>query len=350
LATEVEAVVEPLPGTRSVYAERVMGGSYLDFDIDREAAARFGLRIADIQDTIQSAVGGMNVSWTVEGLERYPINLRYPRELRDDPQALERILVAAPGGVQVPLGQVAAIRLRDGPPGIKSEGARPNAWVQVDLEGTDIGTWIRRARAEVAAQVELPPGYTLIWSGQYEAMERARNRFQVIVPLTCAAIFVLLYLSTRSVTKTALIASAVPFSVVGSVWLLDQLGYNWSVAVSVGMIALAGLAVETGAVMLLYLDLVYRDRARAGRMETRRDLREAVTEAAVRRVRPVTMTVLTTFVALVPILWSTGAGADVMKRIAAPMVGGLVTVFLGVLFVFPVFYFVWRSISLRFRG
>ena len=350
LAEQVEAVVKPLPGTLSAYAERVMGGAYLDFDIDREAAARFGLRIADIQDTIQSAIGGMNVSWTVEGLERYPINLRYPRELRDDPEALEQILVTAPGGAQVPLGQVAAIEFRDGPPGIKSEGARPNAWVYVDLESSDIGGWIRRAREEVADKVALPPGYTLLWSGQYEYMERARDRFLVIVPLTFVLTFALLYLSTRSVIKTAFIVSAVPFSLVGSVWLLDQLNYNWSVAVWVGMIALAGLAAETGAVMLLYLDLVYNERKGTGAMETLRDLREAVIEAAVRRIRPITMTVLTTFVALVPILWATGTGADVMKRIAAPMVGGLVTVFLGVTFVFPAMYFVWRSIGLAQAG
>ncbi len=350
LAEQVEAVVKPLPGTLTAYAERVMGGAYLDFDIDREAAARFGLRIADIQDTIQSAVGGMNVSWTVEGLERYPINLRYPRELRDDPEALEQILVTAPGGVQVPLAQVAAIEFRDGPPGIKSEGARPNAWVYIDLESSDIGGWIRRAREEVADKVALPPGYTLLWSGQYEYMERARDRFLLIVPLTLVLTFALLYLSTRSVIKTAFIVSAVPFSLVGSVWLLDQLNYNWSVAVWVGMIALAGLAAETGSVMLLYLDLVYNERKRRGTMNTLRDLREAVTEAAVRRVRPITMTVLTTFVALVPILWSTGTGADVMKRIAAPMVGGLVTVFLGVTFVFPAMYFVWRSFGLPQAG
>ncbi len=346
LAEQVEAVVKPLPGTLSAYAERVMGGAYLDFDIDREAAARFGLRIADIQDAIRSAVGGMNVSWTVEGLERYPINLRYSRELRDSPEALEQILVAAPNGVQVPLGQVAAIEVRDGPPGIKSEGARPNAWVHVDLEGRDIGGWIRRARQEVAEKVVLPSGYTLLWSGQYEYMERARARFLVIVPLTLALIFALLYLSTRSVVRTAFIVSAVPFSLVGSVWLLDRLGYNWSVAVWVGMIALAGLAAETGAVMLLYLDLVHGERRRAGAMNTPRDLREAVTVAAVRRVRPITMTVLTTFAALVPILWSTGAGSDVMKRIAAPMVGGLVTLFLGVLFVFPALYYLWRSLGM----
>ena len=350
LAEQVEAVVKPLPGTLSAYAERVMGGAYLDFDIDREAAARFGLRIADIQDTIQSAVGGMNVSWTVEGLERYPINVRYPRELRDDPESLEQILVTTPSGAHVPLGQVAAVEFRDGPPGIKSEGARPNAWVYVDLEGSDIGSWIRRARQEVADNVVLPPGYTLLWSGQYEYMERASARFRVIVPLTFVLTFVLLYLSTRSAMKTAIIVSAVPFSLVGSIWLLDRLDYNWSVAVWVGMIALAGLAAETGAVMLLYLDLVYNERKSTGRMENLRHLREAVTEAAVRRVRPITMTVLTTFIALVPILWSTGTGADVMKRIAAPMVGGLVTVFLGVTFVFPAIYFIWRSIGLTQAG
>lgn len=343
IAKEVEAVVRPLPGTLSAYAERVMGGSYLDFDIDRSAAARFGLTVGDIQDVVQSAVGGMNVSWTVEGLERYPINVRYPRALRDDPEALKEILVATPSGAQVPLGQLAQLHLRSGPPSIKSENARPNAWVYVDLRGVDIGSWVERARREVAERVELPAGYTLFWSGQFEYMQRARERLLLIVPLTLFLIFLILYIHTRSWVKTFIVLAAIPFSLVGSIWLLYALGYNTSIAVWVGLIALAGLAAETGVVMLLYLDLAYEERVQQGRMRTLADLRAAVDHGAVQRIRPKMMTVLATLLSLLPILWATGTGADVMRRIAAPMVGGVVTSFLGELLVFPVIYFLWRS-------
>ncbi len=347
IAERVEAVVKPLPGTLSAYAERVMGGTYLDFDIDREAAARFGLTVGDVQDVIRSAVGGMNVSWTVEGLERYPINVRYPRELRDSPAALRQILVAAPSGAQVPLGQIARLELRDGPPGIKSEGARPNAWIYVDLRGVDVGSWVERAKREVEEQVELPPGYTIFWSGQYEYMLRAKERLALIVPITLFLIFLILYFHTRSIVKTAIVLSAIPFSLVGSIWLMDYLGYNWSVAVVVGMIALAGLAAETGVVMLLYLDLAYESWKERGRMETFSHLREAVDHGAVQRIRPKMMTVAATFFSLVPILWATGTGADVMRRIAAPMVGGVFTSFVAELVVFPAMYFVWRGMSLE---
>ena len=347
IAEQVEAVVKPLPGTLSVYAERVMGGSYMDFEIDREAAARFGIKVGDIQDVIQSAVGGMNVSWTVEGLERYPINVRYPRELRDSPSTLKEVLVASPSGAQVPLGQLAELVIRTGPPGIKTEGARPNAWVYVDLRGIDVGGWVERARREVAEQVDLPPGYSIFWSGQYEYMQRAKARLLVIVPITLILIFLILYFHTKSLVKTAIVLSAVPFALVGSIWLMDWLGYNWSVAVWVGVIALAGLAAETGVVMLLYLDIAYENWKSRGRMSTFSDLREAVDHGAVQRIRPKTMAVVTTFIALVPILWSSGTGADVMRRIAAPMVGGLFTSFMGELIVFPAIYFVWRGIGLR---
>jgi len=347
IAERVEAVVKPLPDTLSVYAERVMGGSYLDFRIDREAAARYGIKVGDIQDVIQSAVGGMNVSWTVEGLERYPINIRYPRELRDDPGTLEEVLVATPTGAQVPLGQLAELEIRTGPPGIKTEGARPNAWVYVDLTTRNVGGWVERAKREVAAEVELPPGYSIFWSGQYEYMQRARARLLLIVPITLFVIFLILYFHTKSLIKTAIVLVAVPFALVGSIWLMDWLGYNWSVAVWVGVIALAGLAAETGVVMLLYLDLAYESWKAKGKMATYSDLREAVDHGAVQRIRPKTMAVVTTFIALVPILWSTGTGADVMRRIAAPMVGGLITSFVGELIVFPAIYFVWRGIDLE---
>jgi Cu(I)/Ag(I) efflux system membrane protein CusA/SilA len=347
IAERVEAVVKPLPGTLSVYAERVMGGSYIDFEIDREAAARYGIKVGDIQDVIQSAVGGMNVSWTVEGLERYPINVRYPRELRNDPATLKEVLVAAPSGAQIPLGQLAELEIRAGPPGIKTEGARPNAWVYVDLSGIDVGGWVERAKQEVADQVDLPPGYSIFWSGQYEYMQRAKARLLVIVPITLFLIFLILYFHTKSLIKTAIVLSAVPFALVGSIWLMDWLGYNWSVAVWVGVIALAGLAAETGVVMLLYLDIAYENWKSKGKMSTFSDLREAVDHGAVQRIRPKTMAVVTTFIALVPILWSSGTGADVMRRIAAPMVGGLFTSFMGELIVFPAIYFVWRGISLE---
>ena len=347
LGKEVEAAVKGLPGTLSAYAERVMGGNYVDFEIDREAAARYGLAVGDVQDIIQSAIGGMDVSYTVEGLERYPINVRYPRELRDNLDALRETLVPTPAGPQVPLGQLATLEVRQGPPAIKSENARPNAWVYVDLTTSDVGGWVERAKKVISSEVKLPAGYSLAWSGQYEYMERAKARLLVIVPITLFLIFFILYIHTRSFVKTAIVLAAVPFSVVGSVWLLYMLHYNWSVAVWVGLIALAGLAAETGVVMLLYLDLAYETWKREGRMATYRDLAEAVDHGAVKRIRPKMMTVMAILLGLVPILWSTGTGADVMRRIAAPMVGGVVTSFLGELVVFPAIYFLWRQIGLE---
>jgi Cu(I)/Ag(I) efflux system membrane protein CusA/SilA len=347
LGKEIEAVVRDLPGTLSAYAERVMGGNYLDFEIDRAAAARYGLTVGDIQDVIQSAIGGMNVSWTVEGLERYPINVRYPRELRDDLEALGGILIAAPGGAQVPMRQLTRIEIHQGPPMIKSENARPNAWIYIDLRGIDVGTWVRTAQAAVVERIVLPPGYTIFWSGQYEYMERAKQRLLLIVPITLLLILMILYFSTRSLIKTGIVLLAVPFSLVGAVWLMFWLGYNWSVAVWVGLIALAGLDAETGVVMLLYLDLAWQKRSREGRMVSYADLTAAVDQGAVQRIRPKMMTVATTLFALVPILWASGTGADVMRRIAAPMVGGIVTSFLGELVFYPVIYFIWRSVALR---
>jgi len=289
----------------------------------------------------------MNVSWTVEGLERYPINVRYPRELRDDITRLRETVVATPAGLQVPLGQLAEIDIHDGPPAIKSEDARPNAWVYVDLRGIDVGTWVERAQQEVARQVQLPAGYTIFWSGQYEYMQRARARLLLIVPITLVLIFLILYFNTRSITKTAMVLLAVPFSLVGAIWLLYFLGYNWSVAVWVGIIALAGLDAETGVVMLLYLDIAYERWKDEGRMATYADLAAAVDHGAVQRIRPKMMTVMAILLSLVPILWATGTGADVMRRIAAPMVGGVFSSFVGELLVYPSIYFVWRALSLR---
>jgi Cu(I)/Ag(I) efflux system membrane protein CusA/SilA len=347
LGKEIEAAVRPLPGTLSAYAERVMGGNYVEFDIDREAAARFGLTVGDIQDVIMSAIGGMNVDWTVEGLERYPINVRYPRELRDSIDKLSEVLVTTPAGAQVPLSQVATLRIHQGPPAIKSENARPNAWVYVDLSTSDVGGWVERARQVVDEEVDLPDGYTVFWSGQYEYMQRAKQRLMVIVPITLLLIFFILHLNTRSTIKTGIVLLAVPFSAVGAVWLLYILGYNWSIAVWVGIIALAGLDAETGVVMLLYLDLAYERWRSEGRMVTYTDLEDAIDHGAVQRIRPKMMTVSTILFSLVPILWATGAGADVMRRIAAPMVGGVVTSFIGELLVYPSIYFIWRSLNLR---
>jgi Cu(I)/Ag(I) efflux system membrane protein CusA/SilA len=347
LGKEVEAAVKPLKGTLSAYAERVTGGNYLDFDINREAAARYGLTVGDVEDVIQSAIGGMNVSWSVEGLERYPINVRYPRELRDNIQSLAETIVPTPSGAQIPLSQVAAIRIHQGPPSIKSENARPNAWVYVDLKGIDVGTWVEHAKKVVAEKVQVPAGYTIFWSGQYEFMERAKSRLRVIVPITLFLIFLILYLNTRSLTKTAIVLLAVPFSIVGAVWFLYLLGYHWSIAVWVGLIALAGLDAETGVVMLLYLDIAYERWRQEGRMATHSDLVGAVDHGAVQRIRPKMMTVMAILLSLVPIMWASGTGADVMRRIAAPMIGGILTSFLGELIVYPSIYFIWRSLKLR---
>ncbi|MCA9756554.1 MAG: efflux RND transporter permease subunit [Candidatus Eisenbacteria bacterium] len=347
LGKEVEAAVKPLEGTLSAYAERVMGGNYLDFDIDRQSAARYGLTVGDVEDIIQSAIGGMNVSWSVEGLERYPINIRYPRELRDNIEALSETIVPTPSGAEVPLSQLATIRIHQGPPSIKSENARPNAWVYVDLRGIDVGTWVEHAKEVVAEQVDLPAGYTIFWSGQYEYMQRAKARLRVIVPITLFLIFLILYLNTRSLTKTAIVLLAVPFSIVGAVWFLYLLGYHWSIAVWVGLIALAGLDAETGVVMLLYLDIAYERWKKEGRMVTYADLVQAVDHGAVQRIRPKMMTVMAILLSLVPIMWASGTGADVMRRIAAPMIGGILTSFMGELIVYPSIYFIWRSIQLK---
>ncbi|MEE9218414.1 MAG: CusA/CzcA family heavy metal efflux RND transporter [Acidobacteriota bacterium] len=344
---EVEAIVRELPGTLSAYAERVMGGNYLDFTINREAAARYGLTVGDIQEVIQSAIGGMNVSWTVEGLERYPINVRYPRELRDNLETIGDVLVATPTGAQIPLSQVTSLRIHQGPPSIKSEAARPNAWIYVDLSGIDIGTWVKKAKRAVAERVTIPHGYSIFWSGQYEYMERAKQRLLLIVPITLFLVFLILYFNTKSLVKTGIVFLAVPFSLVGAVWLMYWLGYNWSVAVWVGIIALAGLDAETGVVMLLYLDIAYERWRRDGKLVTYRDLAQAVEHGAVQRIRPKMMTVMTTMLALMPILWSTGTGADVMRRIAAPMVGGIATSFLGELIFYPAIFFIWRSLKLK---
>jgi Cu(I)/Ag(I) efflux system membrane protein CusA/SilA len=349
---QIEAVVRQVPNTLSVYAERVMGGRYINFTPDNDALGRYGLLVGEVQDVFMSAIGGMNVTTTVEGLERYPVNLRYPRELRENVDRLRSILVPTPQGYQIPLGDLGTFEVETGPPGIKSEQSRPNAWIYVDLKDIDVGTYVQRARAAVDAavadgRIDLPAGYAIGWSGQYEYMLRAQKKLSVVIPLTLAIILLIIYLNTKSLIKTAIVMLAVPFSLVGAFWLLWALDYNMSVAVWVGIIALAGLDAETGQVMLLYLELAYEKARKAGRLVDLSALREAVYEGAVQRVRPKAMTVGTTMIGLLPIMWSTGSGADTMKRIAVPMIGGIVTSFAMELIVYPVIYYLWKGHGLE---
>ncbi len=339
LAKEVEAVVRTIPGTRSVIAERVMGGYYMDYDIDRTAAARYGLSVQSIEDVIESALGGMNVTQTVEGLERYPVNLRYMRGYRDNLQSLKRVLIQTPTGAQIPISEVAHFVIHQGPPAIKTENSRKTAWLYVDLKTSDIGGYVARAKKIVDAKIHLPPKYNLVWSGQYQYMEEARARLVIAVPITLVIILLLLYFNTKSFTKVAIVILAVPFSLVGSFWLLYLLNYHLSVAVWVGLIALAGLDAETGVVMLLYLELAHELYTRLGRMKTRGDLKQAIFHGAVKRIRPKMMTVGAILAGLIPIMHGTGTGSEVMKRIAAPMVGGVITSLLLELTIYPVLYY-----------
>jgi len=342
VAEQIEGALRTHPDTHSVYADRVMGGHYLDIDVDRVEAARYGLTVADVQDVVRSAIGGMNVTWTVEGLERYPVNVRYPRDLRDDPEALKRIAVPTPLGHAVALGQVADVGLSDGPAAIKSENARQTAWVYVDLRTGDIGGYVRDARRLVEAEVDVPDGVSVAWSGQYEYMQRANRRLLLMIPLTLGLIFLLLYAHFRSIVESGLVMLSLPFALVGGVWLLALADYNLSVAVGVGFIALAGLAAETGVVMLVYLDEAFHRWQREGRLNTVGALRASIVEGAVERLRPKLMTVATTVLGLVPVLLGTEAGSRVMKRIAAPMVGGMVSSLVLTLVVLPALYLLWR--------
>ncbi len=344
LGAKVEAVIREVPGTLSVYAERVTGGNFLDYRIRRSEAARYGLTVGDVQDIIMTAVGGMNITQTVEGLARYPVNLRYGSELRDTPEKLRRILVPTPSGAQVPIGQLADIHIVKGPPMIKSENSRKNAWIYVDISKVDVGTYVKRARAAVAEKIDLPPGYSMVWSGQYEYMIRAEKRLRIVVPMTLIIIFVLLYLNFKNIAESLIVMLSVPFALTGGLWLMFLLGYNMSVAVSVGFIALAGVAAETGVVMLIYLDLAYlKFRKQYGVGFNRRHLQEAIEEGAALRVRPKMMTVVATMAGLMPIMWGHGTGSEVMKRIAAPMVGGMVSATLLTLIVVPAIYGLWRG-------
>ncbi|MBT8390667.1 MAG: CusA/CzcA family heavy metal efflux RND transporter [Ignavibacteria bacterium] len=347
IGKQIEQIAKTIPGTRSAYAERSAGGNYVDFEIDRDAAARYGLSVQQIQDVIMSAIGGMNITKTVEGLERYPVNLRYLRDYRENIEALRRVLIPLPTGGNIPLEEVAELQIKKGPPAIKSENARPNAWVYIDLKDIDVGTYIEKAKRIINEQVELPAGYSLIWSGQYEYMERASKKLAMVVPLTLLLVLVLLYMNTKSFTKTGIILLALPFSMVGAVWYLFIAGYNMSVAVWVGIIALLGVSAETGVVMLLYLDIAYEKFKNNGMMNSLADLKEAVFEGAVKRIRPKMMTVMTTLLGLLPIIIGMGTGSDVMKRIAAPMVGGIITSLIMELTLFPPIFYLLKKRELK---
>jgi Cu(I)/Ag(I) efflux system membrane protein CusA/SilA len=343
IGREIEAALAPVSGTRSVFAERTGGGYFLDVAWDRRKLARYGLAIEDAQAVVMSAIGGENVTTTVEGRERYPVNVRYQRAFRSDPGALGRVLVPAMNGQQqIPVAQLGQVKLAAGPSMYRDENGMLSGYVYVDVAGRDIGSYVAEAKQAVNRAVRLPAGYSLQWSGQYEAMARVRQRLTVVLPLTLFLVLMLLYLNTRSVVKTLIVILAVPFSAVGAIWFLYLLGYNMSIGVWVGLIALMGVDAETGVFMLLYLDIAYHNAERAGRLGSLRDLRAAILEGAVKRIRPKFMTVAAMFLGLVPIMWSVGTGADVMKRIAAPMIGGIFTSFLLELVVYPAIYEVWK--------
>jgi copper/silver efflux system protein len=374
LGKAVEHSVRMVSGTRSAFAERAVSGYYLDIDIDRAAAARHGLNVGDVQMVIATAIGGMTITQTVEGRERYGVRVRYPQELRDTPEKLAAVLIpvshsrgaaaseramtgmsgaamSAPAGApQVPLGQVASIRQVAGPMGVRTEDAIPTAWVYVDVADRDIGSYVAEAQRKVADEVVLPPGYSIVWSGQYEYMQRAKQRMWLVIPATLALIFLLLYVNFRSVTETAIVMLSLPFALIGGVWFVWALGYNWSVAVAIGFVALAGVAAETGVVMLMYLDQAWRARQAASGTPSVGQLYDAIMEGAVERVRPKIMTVTAIMAGLLPILWGEGAGASVMKRIAAPMVGGMLSSALLTLLVIPAVYSLWKEATLRAAG
>ena len=352
IGARIEQALGDLDGTASVYAERVAGGRYVDVDIDRERAARLGLNIRDVQDIVQSAIGGMNISETVEGLERYPVNLRYPQDYRNSVQQLRLLPVVTPSGAVVALADVADVDVTDGPPMIKSENARPNGWVYVDIVDRDLGSYVAAARERVADRVDLPPGYSLRWSGQFEYLERARDRLTLVGPVTIGIIILFLFMSFRHLSEVLMILGTLPLGLIGGAWLLFLLSYDLSVAVGVGFIALAGVAVEIGVVMLVYLNqALERHRTRfARRILSFDELKDAVEEGALLRLRPVIMTVAATIAGLLPIMLSTGTGSEVMRRIAAPMVGGMLSALVLTLFVLPAVYLLWRARQVKLES
>jgi Cu(I)/Ag(I) efflux system membrane protein CusA/SilA len=342
IGARLESIMREVPGTRSVYAERVSGGYFVDFDLKREQLARYGLSVADAQRVITSAIGGENVTTTIAGRARYPVNVRYPRELRDNIERLSQVLVPTSGGAQIPISEIADIRRVSGPSMIRDENGMLAGYVFVDLSSNDIGGYVGHAKQIVRENLSVPTGYSLVWSGQYENMLRVRERLKIVVPIVLFLIFALLYMNTKSAMKAGIVMLAVPFSLIGALWLMWALGYNISIAAWVGMIALMGLDAETGVFMLLFLDLSYEDAKKKGRMKTGSDLVEAIIHGAVKRVRPKMMTVSAAFMGLMPVMWSIGTGSDMMKRVVAPMVGGLATSFLMELLVYPAVYFLWK--------
>jgi Cu(I)/Ag(I) efflux system membrane protein CusA/SilA len=349
IALATESALQKVPGTRSAYAERVAGGYFLDFVLKRDQLARYGLSIDDANSMVMTAVGGDEQGTTVEGRERYTINVRYARDYRDDLPTLRRVLMPLPGGGQIPMEEIAEVKLVQGPSMIRNENGLLAGYVYVDFDTSkiDIGSYVDQAKKAVAATVKLPPSYSMTWSGQYENMLRVRERLKLILPITLLLIFALLFMNTKSSFKAAVVMLAVPFSAIGAIWFMYALGYNVSIAAWVGMIALMGLDAETGVFMLLFLDLSHDEAKQRGLLSTTGDLREAIVHGAVKRVRPKAMTVFAAFMGLLPIMWSTGTGADVMKRIAAPMVGGLVTSFILELLVYPAVYYLWKQRGLR---
>ncbi len=353
IGQQLEAILDDVDGTASVYSERVAGGRYVKVDIKREQAARYGLNIEDVQQVVATAIGGMNVSETIEGLERYPINLRYPQDYRDSPEELKTLPLVTPDGQRISLADVADVYVELGPPAIKSENARLNGWTFVDIEGVDVGTYVDKAMKVVEEELELPAGYSVTWSGQYEYMERAKEKLTYVIPLTLAIIIVLLYMNFRNATEIAIILGTLPLALVGSIWLMYLLDYNFSVAVAVGFIALAGVTVEIGILMLTYLNQSYNEYEKSqlehGKALTKEGLSLAVMEGAGLRVRPVMMTAVSTIAGLLPIMFSTGTGAEVVSRIAAPMVGGMISAVILTLLVLPAVYYLWRKKDVKVR-
>jgi Cu(I)/Ag(I) efflux system membrane protein CusA/SilA len=346
LGASIELAVRDIRGTRSVFAERTAGGYFLDIDLDRGALARYGISVKEAESVVATAIGGEPLTTTIEGRERYGVAVRYPRELRDDPAQIARVLVATSTGAQVPLSQIATITRTEGPSMIRDENGLLAGYVFIDIAERDIGSWVEEAKQAVAQRVTLPTGYALQWSGQYENLARVKERLKLVIPLTLFLIVVLLYFNTGSAVKTSIVLLAVPFSAIGAIWLLFALGYNVSIATWVGLIALMGLDAETGVFMLLFLDLAWDERVKAGLMRSKADLVEAIVHGAVKRVRPKMMTVTAAFLGLLPIMVSSGTGADMMKRVAAPMIGGLATSFLLELLVYPAVYGLWKERAL----
>ncbi len=342
IGTHLEMIMRNIKGTRNIYAERVAGGYFIDFDIKREEIARYGLSIKEVEMVIMSAIGGEPITTTIEGRERYTVNVRYSRELRDDLDKLRRSLVPTMSGAQIPIGQLADVHLSLGPSMIRDENGMLTGYVYVDIDGRDIGSYVTEAKKIVREKFQIPTGYSLSFSGQYENMLRVRERLKIVIPLTIFIIFILLYMNTKSAVKASIVMLAVPFSLVGAIWFLYLLNYNISIAVWVGMIALLGLDAETGVFMLLFLEMSYSDRVKQGKMKTYEDLKSAIVHGAVKRIRPKMMTVMAIFMGLIPIMWSQGTGSDVMKRIAAPMIGGVFSSFILELLVYPVIYALWK--------